>query len=212
MPLFSQEMVDTLRYQGIQAYQNQLKLLTSRPKFKAKKNYIIAKLYAAIEEEPQTYLFAAAHLSESITTDFLIISKSARLIITIGMDEETLEISGNQLGKIIFQCNLEPKYKWRHLNVLYKEGLIDGGRSGCASCTLGLVGPNTNFPKWFNDVIATSWRITGPEDGFDQLLELFVVNIFLKRESGCPRKSKRRKKEDQTFWSGEELAMQSFEL
>ncbi len=194
-------MEEALCTKEIQAHQSLLKKFGCQRSLdlKFEENQLLMKLLDAIEEEEQTYLFSNAQLSEGIKTDFFIISRSARLIITIAMDEEKSKKLKSKLGETLSECNLETDYKWRHLNVLYEKE-----RLGCACCRLGLIGPNSNISRWWKNVIETSWKSKDSiNDGFGPLLKCVAKNIFHKRKQATHEKP---------FFSGEELFCNSLFL
>lgn len=195
-------MVEDLRTQEIQSYQNQLKRLRGHRNFENEGNHILTKLAATIEDD-ETYLFSKAQLSEDIKTDFFIISRSARLITTIVMDEAASDNLKYKLGKVLSDCTLETEYKWRHLNVIYIKDWLGNERLGCACCRLGLIGPKSDLSRWWKDVRETSWKNIGTEDGFVPLIKFLAKNIFKKRGQITSEKP---------FWSGEELFWNSLFL
>ena len=193
----AEETIENLCTIELQSYQSLLQNLKDRKNFKFEENYLLAKLLVAIKDEKESYLFCNAQLASDIKTDFLIISKSARLVITFAMDEASTIDS----GKLLTGCNFEIEDKWRHLSVIYQNSET----SDCASCKHGRIGPSTDISRWWTEVKETSWRNTGSEDGFDHVLKYFIIIIFQKKESTSNQTH-------QEFYSGKELFFNSLPL
>jgi hypothetical protein len=178
----------------VKAYKEQLKRLKSRKNLKTEENKLLAKLIAATENEAETYLFTDV-LIEDTKTDYLIISRLARLVVTIVKDEAASESMKQKLAIFLRKCSFEPeKFKWRHLSVIYQRS----DTVGCKSCKLGRIGPDHDFSKWWVNVKNTSWKNTDSEDGFDSLLKFFVTIIF--------------RNPDGTYLNGEELFFKTLHL